>query len=85
VAPGVGPDVLQTGAGLAAGAEQATDGEKINPRNHLMSRKQQNDIGKVLLEIAIAVTPIILETGRRWLQSDDRIETSPASKRKPKR
>ena len=36
-----------------------------------MSKKQSNDIGDILLEIALAVTPIILGIVFNWLQSDD--------------
>jgi len=50
-----------------------------------MSRKQTNDIGKVLTEIAIAVTPIIFEIVRGWIQGDGRTGRSTTPKRKPKR
>ena len=50
-----------------------------------MSRKQPDDIGKVIMEIAIAVTPIIFEIARKWIQGDDHSETSTAPRRKTKR
>jgi hypothetical protein len=59
-------------------------GGKTNSTRPLMSKKQPNDIGKVLMEIAIAVTPIIFEIVRGWIQGDDRTGTSTTPKRKPR-
>lgn len=32
-----------------------------------MTKNQTTNIGKLLVEIALAITPIVLEEGRRWL------------------
>jgi len=39
-----------------------------------MSNKKPNDIGDVLIEIALAVTPIIIAGICKWLQGGDSTE-----------
>lgn len=37
-----------------------------------MTKKQTNNIGKLLVEIAVAITPIVIEAARRWLEGRGR-------------
>ena len=49
-----------------------------------MTKNQTNNIGKLLVENAVAITPIVIEVGRAWLEGRGRNGSSSSRKRKPK-
>ena len=55
----------------------------LNRLTH-MTTKQTNNIGKLLTEIALAITPIVLEEGRRWLERRRHTGNATPRKRNPK-
>jgi hypothetical protein len=62
-----------------------TGGACANPNSKSKhDQKQADSIGKLLTEIALATTPIVIGEGRRWLECRKRPGSTTPIKRTPK-
>jgi len=49
-----------------------------------MTKKESSNLGQLLKEIALAITPIVLEKGLNWLESRQRAENPAPPRKRPK-